>query len=144
MSSTSILHDIPGGKPLVEWFGRIPRFHDAKLLGITFSSNGAGLLRMHAWNMTDEVDAKGYFVLDKHAIVTLICEGVSAINCTDFDMVPGIIFDLEITKVDEHFRVEWSASYGVTGFVTARHVRINLVPGKPDGDEFRDRPQESV
>ena len=107
-------------------------------------TGSAGLLRIHAWNMTDEVDAKGYFVLDKHAIVTLTLEGVSAINCADFDMVPGIIFDLEITKVDEHFRVEWSASYGVTGFVTARHVRINLVPGKPDGDEFRDRPQESV
>ncbi|ARM91980.1 hypothetical protein RHEC894_PD00476 (plasmid) [Rhizobium sp. CIAT894] len=132
MSSTSILHDIPGGKPLLEWFGRVPRFHDAKLLEIAFSNSGAGLLRIHAWNMTDEVDAAGYFVLDKHAIVTLTLEGVSAINCTDFDMAPGIIFDLEITKVDEHFRVEWDASYGVTGLVTARHIRINLEPGKPD------------
>ncbi|TBZ49182.1 hypothetical protein [Rhizobium leguminosarum] len=116
---------------MLEWFGRVPRFHDAKLLEITFSSNGAGCC-VHAWNMTDEVDAKGYFVLDKHAIVTLTLEGVSAINCTDFDMVPGIIFDLEITKEDEHFRVEWDASYGVTGLVTARHIQINLVPGKPD------------
>ncbi len=132
MPSRSILHDISGGKPLLEWFGRVHRFHDAKLLEITFSSNGAGLLRIHAWNMTDEVDAKGYFVLDKHAIVTLTLGGVSAINCVDFDMVPGIIFDLEITKVDEHFRVEWSASYGVTGLVAARDIQINLGPGKPD------------
>ncbi|MFS2179015.1 hypothetical protein ACVITL_002541 [Rhizobium pisi] len=131
MSSTSILHDIPGGKALLEWFGRVPRFHDAYLLEITFS-NGAGLLRIHAWNMTNEVDAKGYFILDKHAIVTLTLEGVSAINCIDFDMVPGIIFGLEITKVDEHFRVEWDSSYGVDGFVTAKHMRIDLVPGKPD------------
>ncbi len=43
----------------------------------------------------------------------------------------GIIFDLEITKADEHFRIEWSASYGVTGFVTASSVRISLVPGEP-------------
>ncbi len=132
MPSTSVLHDIPGGNALFEWFGRVPRFHDSKLLEITVSSNGAGLLRIHAWSMTDEVDAKGYFVLDKHAIVTLTLEGVTAINCTDFDMVPGIIFDLEITKVDEHFRVEWDASYGVTGLITARRVRIGLVPGKPD------------
>jgi len=132
MPSTSFLHDIPGGKPLLEWFGRVPRFHDAKLLEINFSSNGAGLLRIHAWNMTDKVDAKGYFVLDKHAIVTLTLEGVRAINCTDFDMVPGIIFDLEIAKADEDFRVEWSASYGVTGLVIAKHARINLAPGKPD------------
>ncbi len=132
MASTSILHDIPGGKPLLEWFGRVPRFHDANLLEITFSGNGAGLLRIHAWNMTDEVDAKGYFVLDKHAIVTFALEGVSAVNCTDFDVVPGIIFGLEITKVDEHFRIEWDSSYGVAGFVTARRIRIDLVPGKPD------------
>ncbi|EJK87279.1 MULTISPECIES: hypothetical protein [Rhizobium] len=132
MSSASVMSDIPGGKSLLEWFGREPRFHDAKLLEISFPGNGAGLLRIHAWNMTDELDAKGYFVLDKHAIVTLALEGVSAINCTDFDMVPGIIFDLEITKVDQRFHVEWSASYGVTGLVIAKHARINLAPGKPD------------
>ncbi|TXI02746.1 MAG: hypothetical protein E6Q76_15025 [Rhizobium sp.] len=128
MSSTSVLNDIPGGKSLLEWFGRIPRFHDAELLEISFSGSGAGLLRIHAWNMTGQVDAKGYFVLDKHAIVTLILEGVSAISCTDFDMVPGIIFDLEITKTDQSFRIEWDASYGVSGFVSAKHVEISLVP----------------
>jgi len=52
--------------------------------------------------MTDEVDAGGYFVLERHAVVTLAREGVSAINCADFDMVPGIIFrvagqDAEVT-----------------------------------------------
>lgn len=132
MSSKSILNDIPGGKPLLEWFGRVPSFHDAYLLEITFSGNGAGLLRIHAWNMTNELDAKRHFILDKHAVVTLTLEGVSEINCIDFDMVPGIIFGLEITKVDEHFRVEWDSSYGVAGFVTAKHMRIDLVPGKPD------------
>lgn len=110
--------------------GAYSRFHDAKLLEITFSS-GTGLLRIHAWNITDELDASRYFVLDKHAIVTLTLESVSAINCIDFDMVPGIIHDLEITKVDEHFRVEWDSSYGVAGFVAAKHIRIDLVPGKP-------------
>lgn len=128
MSSTSVLSDIPGGKSLLEWFGRIPRFHDAKLLEISFCGNGAGLLRIDAWNMTDQVDAKGYFLLDKHAIVTLVLEGVSAISCADFDMVPGIIFDLEITKMDGNFRIEWDASYGVSGFVIAKHMKISPAP----------------
>ncbi|OCJ14916.1 hypothetical protein A6U89_22710 [Agrobacterium sp. B133/95] len=132
MPDASVMSDIPGGKSLFEWFGRVPRFHDAKLLEISFPANGTGLLRIHAWNTTDAMDAKGYFVLDKHAIVTLALEGVSAINCTDFDMVPGIIFDLEITKVDQRFHVEWSASYGATGLVIAKYARINLAPGKLD------------
>ena len=34
--SGSALHDIPGGEALFDWFGRVPRFHDAKLLEITF------------------------------------------------------------------------------------------------------------
>ncbi|MCQ1574995.1 hypothetical protein NFO65_30275 [Neorhizobium galegae] len=127
-----MLHDIPGGKAVVEWFGRAPRFHDANLLELTFSGKGAGLLRIHAWNMTNEVDSKGYFVLEKHATVTLALEGVSSIECADFDMVPGIIFELEITRAGEHFRIEWSASYGVNGVVTAKKVQIGLTPGKPD------------
>lgn len=117
---------------LVEWFGHAPRFHDAELLEISFTSKGEGLLRIHAWNMTDAVDAKGYFVLDKDAVVTLALQEVSQISCTDFDMVPGIIFDLLITKVDEHFRIEWSASYGVAGFINAKQMWITLAPGKPD------------
>lgn len=127
-----MLHDIPGGDALIEWFGRTPRFHDAELLEISFTGKGEGLLRIHAWNMTDAVDVNGYFVLDKHAVVTLALLGVHQINCTDFDMVPGIIFDLLITKLDEHFRIEWSASYGVAGFIIARQVRVTLTPGKPD------------
>lgn len=127
----STLHDIPGGEALFDRFGRVPRFHDAKLLEITVSTKGSGLLRIHAWNMTDEVDAAGYFVLDKHVVVTLALEGISAINCTDFDMAPGIILDLEITSLDQRFHIEWSASYGVTGSITAKQVRITSEPGKP-------------
>ncbi|WP_105415168.1 hypothetical protein [Neorhizobium sp. T25_27] len=132
MTTESMLHDIPGGKAVVEWFGRAPRFHDANLLELTFSGKGAGLLRIHAWNMTDKVDSEGYFVLEKHATITLALEGVSSIECANFDMVPGIILALEITKPGEHFRIEWSASYGANGLVTARQVQIGLTPGKPD------------
>jgi hypothetical protein len=125
------LHDIPGGEALFDWFGRVPRFHDAKLLEIIFSGKGSGLLRIHAWNMTNKVDARGHFVLDKHVVVTLALEGVSVISCTSFDMVPAIIFDLEITSLDQGFRLEWSASYGVSGSISAKEVRITLEPGEP-------------
>jgi hypothetical protein len=129
--SGSALHDIPGGEALFDWFGRVPRFHDAKLLEITFSGKGSGLLRIHAWNMTNKVDAKGYFVLDKHVVITFALGAVSAINCTNFDIVPAVIFDLEITRLDQGFRLAWSASYGVTGSISAKQVRITLEPDKP-------------
>ena len=128
--STSILHEVAGGKALIEWFGRVPRFHDAKLLEITFVQRGTAMLRIHGWRMTDEGGAQGYFVLDKRTVVTFALDGSNAIECADFDRVPGIIFDLEVTKIDEHFRLEWSASYGVTGSRTAKRVRVTLEPGK--------------
>jgi len=129
--SGSALHDMPGGEALFDWFGRVPRFHDAELLEITFSGKGSGLLRIHTWNMTNEVDAKGYFILDKHVVVTLALEAVSAINCTNFDIVPAVIIDLDISSLDQGFRLEWSASYGVSGSISAKQVRITLEPGEP-------------
>ncbi len=125
------LHGIPGSEALVAWFGRVPRFHDAELLEISFSGTGAGLIRVHAWITTDEVDAEGYFVRDRHVTVSLALDGVGTIDCTDFDSVPGIIFDMEIAKVDGGFRIAWSASLGVSGAVTARGLRFTLEPGDP-------------
>ncbi|MFD9897741.1 hypothetical protein [Mesorhizobium sp. NPDC059025] len=69
-------------------------------------------------------------ISDKHATVTLALDGLKTIELDDFEM-PAIIFDLQITKVDENYRVEWSASYGVEGFITAKQMRVSLEPGKP-------------
>ena len=85
-------------------------------------------MRICSWNMADKVDGQGQFVLDERAIVTFTLDRVSSITCTDFDMVPGIILDLDITRAEELFRIEWSASYGVQGCVDARQVRITLNP----------------
>ena len=46
-------------------------------------------------------------------------------------MMPGIIGDLEITKAGGQFCIEWSATYGVAGSITAKQARITLEPGKP-------------
>ena len=33
--------------------------------------------------------------------------------------------------VDQGFRLEWSASYGASGSISAKEVRITLEPGEP-------------
>ena len=134
--SESALPDIPGGNTLIEWFGRVPHFHDGYLPDITVSGSGGGtgLIRIHAWNMTSEVDARGYLILDKHAVVTMALEGVNRINLTDLDMVPAIIFSMEFTKSGEHVCIEWDTSYGLSRSITAKHVQVSLTPGKPEAD----------
>jgi hypothetical protein len=61
MAGQTLLHSLPGGQALFEWFGHLHRFHDANLLEIALNSKGASTLRVHTWRMTDKVDALGYF-----------------------------------------------------------------------------------
>ena len=48
-------------------------------------------------------------MLDKHAVVTIALETVTYVGLTDFNL-PGIIFDLEITRIDSGFQLEWDGS----------------------------------
>ena len=130
MTSESILHDIPGGKALLEWFGRVPHFHDAEVLDIVLASQRPSILRIHTWNMTNEVDAQGYFILEKHAVVVITLEEATQVTLYNFDL-PGIIGFLEITKNEAGYLFDWDASYGVAGTLQARRASFDLVPGKP-------------
>jgi hypothetical protein len=85
MSDTA-LQNVVGVERLVQWFGRMPRFHDAKLLSIALHSDKPSTLRVHAFQMTDKVDPQGYFVLERHAVVTLSLEEVTSVSLTDFDL----------------------------------------------------------
>jgi Immunity protein 50 len=131
MTDESILQDIPGGKALLDWFGRVPRFHDANLFEIALNSKGLSVMRVHTWQMTNKVDARGYIELDKHVVVTITLEEVTDITLTEFNLVPGIIFDLEVTKADESMQLAWGGSYGVAGTLRAKKIRFDLQPGKP-------------
>ena len=130
MAGKTLLDNLPGGQALLEWFGCLHRFHDANMLEIALNSKGASTLRVHTWRITDKVDARGYFELDKHVVVTIALEEVTSITLPDFNL-PGIIFDLEITKADEGVQLAWSGSYGAEGVLRARAVRFDLQRGKP-------------
>ncbi|HET6158546.1 MAG TPA: hypothetical protein VFE34_09395 [Dongiaceae bacterium] len=40
---------ISGVASLIEWFGRVRRFHDAKILDIALHSDEPSVIRIHAW-----------------------------------------------------------------------------------------------
>jgi hypothetical protein len=126
-----------GGQALIDWFGHVPSFHDAEILEIALNSRGPSTLRLHTWRLTDEVDGRGFFVLDRHAVVTVTLTAVRRAAISNFDL-PGIISSLDISKIEigtEYTRTEmgtqWTSSYGVEGTLTARGVRFDLQPGNP-------------
>jgi hypothetical protein len=126
----SVWDRIPGGQALIDWFGRVHRFHDAELFEINLASTGSSVLRMRTFQMTDKVDDRGYFILEKHAVVTITLDQVTHVSLTSFNL-PGIVFDLEVTRFEDVLQVAWSGSYGVEGTLRAKHLQIGFVPLKP-------------
>jgi len=125
-----MIREVPGGAELIAWFGFVPRFHDANLLEIELRSKSESRLRIHAWRMTNVVDEEGYYVLDKHAVVTITLHRVTSVDLSDFSK-PGIIAGLELTKTNGAFDLKWDGSYGVDGSIQAEQISFRLEPGKP-------------
>ena len=73
-----------------ERFGEWPTFHDAEVLAVRLDSGqrsdgrASVELDIHAFEMTDQVDDDGYYVIRLHTMVTLRCEGTSEIELAYF------------------------------------------------------------
>jgi hypothetical protein len=130
---------INGAKMLADWFGDIPSFHDASMTKLEIA-NGNAELALQTFRMTDEVDANGYFILDRHALVTVHFHGVTGVSLSgdatstiqelgirrvrvdqaEWDTVPG--------PITGNFEVRWESSFGLEGAIFAQDVRFSLVP----------------
>ena len=91
------LSDVAGAQAVIEWFGRFPLFHDAHLNEIVLSSKGPSWLRIATWNITDKIDDKGYFILEKHAVVVITLHDITSANLGNFNF-PGIILSMRISR----------------------------------------------
>jgi hypothetical protein len=128
---------IPGAEEVVRWFGRWPSFSDAEVLELNLRRKGRSSVLIHAWRLTDEVNAEGSYVLDRHAVVTVWLEGITDLELADFS-VQNVIGNLDISPVGTGFRVALWPIYGVGGHIDARRVFLSLEPGIPkkaDGAE---------
>jgi hypothetical protein len=65
---------IKNEKALTDIFGRWPSFHDAEIISIYLDRSGQDgpslEAKIHLFEMTNRVDAKGYYVLKNHILVT--------------------------------------------------------------------------
>lgn len=140
--------EVPGGKELVEWFGRVPRFHDAEILRLSLDRKGDSFLEVHTWAMTSQIDARGYFVLDKHVVVTFLFGSISGLKLDGF-WGQNVIDRLLVRRYDsgceflgteftscatpdaDHLGVVFEPTFGVGGAIYARGLRIEFKLGAP-------------
>jgi hypothetical protein len=109
-------------------FGRWPSFHDAEIHTIFITrdcDSGPQMdVAIHLWEMTNEVDAKGFFVLKHHTLTTLRFCGVSELQLADFNN-QNVLFDLELTEeTGKGFVVSMPTSYGCYASFKCQAIRV--------------------
>lgn len=103
-------------------FGGWPSFHDAEVLRIHLDRFGPGGptldVVIHVFEMTNEVDAKGFYVLKNHTEVTLRFVGISGLKLEGFNH-QNVLWDLEVLQIaapasdGQRLQVSMPSSYGM-------------------------------
>ena len=136
-SDKALFAALPGGQAVIDWFGFVPSFHDANLDRLELM-NGAALVALRAFRMTDAVDDKGFFVLDKHALVTIHLSNVTGVHLRGD--ASSILSELGIRRVSDvpvgfstcggpgadDIEVSFEASYGLEGSIYSREVKLSI------------------
>jgi Immunity protein 50 len=126
-------------KTVVDVYGRWPSFHDAQVSAYVAPTRGSQLLvfTIHTWQMTNEVDAKGYFVLQKHALVSFRFDGIFDVEMAAFD-ASNILSGIEFFPASDgsSFRVVLDSVMDRSGSFSARKGEVvSVIPCTPDGHE---------
>jgi len=121
---------IPGAEDLAEWFGGWPSFHDAEIIDLHLQWAGRSRIRIHAWQITNEVDPDGYYVTDHHVVVTFWFEEITGLALTGFNP-QNVIAGLDVEKTASGYRIRLEPCYGLAGEIEAGSVRISFQPGSP-------------
>jgi hypothetical protein len=122
---------------VIDHFGYWPSFHDANVMSYTGPAPGRDTvdLVVHTWEMTPEVDSKGYYVLRKHVLITFRFTGVHHASLDDFDS-GNILFGMAITRPesDVSIRVELDSVMDMSGAFSAESAEIvSVVPATASG-----------
>lgn len=128
------IRDVAGAEALVQWFGKWPSFHDAEVLSLELNRVGTSCVRIHTWEMTGEVDAKGFYVLRKHMKVSFSLDGLKDLELAGFTS-QNVIFGLDIRRSEEGLQLVLDPCYGVAGSLTAEAIRVEFEPGMPANDK---------
>ena len=126
------ISQIQGASELEEWFGYWPSFHDAEVvrLHLNRKAPAPSSLVVHTWEMTKELDARGYYVLAKHVVVEFLMNEVVDLSLRGFSH-QNVLFGLTIETTENGFRLNMDDNYGISGTIDAKQISIRLTPGKP-------------
>jgi hypothetical protein len=88
---------------VVKAFGYWPDFHDAAVVAFHYDreDHGAVGFALHTWEMTPEVDERGYVKLIKHHLVRFAFHNISDADLDRFTPENNILFELGFPSSEE-------------------------------------------
>ena len=136
---------VEGSHKVEQVFGRWPTFHDAEVLSITLDRKACGTNRgptirftVHAFEMTAEVDARGYYVRRNHVLVTFALYAAAVVQLQDFgiqNVLSSLHFSRPAQPIESDLTVEVALAgiYGVHAtFQCARAEVVAVEPYDPE------------
>ncbi len=122
---------VVGADVLTSIFGGWPSFHDSEVVRFALDRSGEDgpslEAEIYVFDMTSEVDAKGYFVLRNRSVVTFRFEGVANCRLDGFNG-QNVLSGLWVERVDPveglELRVEMPSIYGVDASLDCKAARV--------------------
>jgi hypothetical protein len=101
MTPTPPFHKKTG--PVVKAFAYRPSFNDAPVVAFHYDRAGHGAIEftLHGWEMTAEVDERGFFKLIKHHLVRFAFHGITDADLDRFTPMGNILFGLGFSSTEE-------------------------------------------
>jgi immunity protein 50 of polymorphic toxin system len=135
---------VEASERLTSIFGYWPSFHDAEVIEFNLWRGDVDTdaqryvfptltTKIHLWELTSDLDARGYYILRHHTLATLRFYDISELHVEDFNH-QNAIFGLSITSapVDgfpQRMRVEFEPAFGVTA--TFYCLRVEVLEAQP-------------
>ena len=123
-------------------FGYWPSFHDAPVVAFSFDRTGGGTveLTLHGWEMTSDVDARGFYKLIKHHLVRFTFKEITDPHLDQFTC-GNILFQLGFSSAEDFtsvgkFSVQLDSALGYEfcGAFCARCGEVlDVIPCDADG-----------
>ncbi|SFQ64935.1 Imm50 family immunity protein [Hymenobacter arizonensis] len=138
-SEASIISQIINSEEVIQHFGYWPDFHDAEITKATFETHPTGRYSVTfviaAFEMTSEVDERGYYKLIKHCDVEFQFIGIEEIDFKFFSF-QNVLFGLEFEAVGNNIKCLFDSSVGLEVAIVAEEICIlRLTPTTPIQDE---------
>ncbi|WP_139920939.1 Imm50 family immunity protein [Hymenobacter sp. DG01] len=128
------LNRIVNSEIVLQHFGYWPEFHDAEITKATFEAHSTGrssvTFLIDAFEITSEIDEKGYYKLTKHCKIELQFIGIKEMEF-DYFSHQNVIFELILEEEKSSIKCTINSSVGLDAVVVAEEAYVlSLTPTK--------------